>query len=76
MNSDLTMDYEKFESLVMNSHKKGATMGQCHIIYYLHMILKGYLSGDALQQNDVNDVTWNKLQEVIAALTVKAPSGK
>ena len=68
----LTIPFDAFEKMVQNAHAKGANKGQAHLIYFLYMILKGYLGKEALSQNDIDSETWNRLQEIIETITPPA----
>jgi len=56
---------ERYGKEIKEAHKRGGTKGQQHLIYYLDMILQGYLTPDALQQNDLDQATWTKLQGIL-----------
>jgi len=49
--------------------QEGVNHGAARTVYYLHIVMKGYLKREHFEQHDFDAASWERLKEIMDKLT-------
>lgn len=64
----VTLTRFHYEQALQRAYAQGCNHGQERTIYYLHVVMKGYLRPEHFERNDASDSTWEKMKQIVGRL--------